>query len=176
MTFTRLDNVWVNFLSQVCGIRIWFWWMSKKGRDWNTKKTIGLKCFRHCLEDVFYFFWCHMCKIMFVFCQNMICWPILAQLQIVHKLLNLGFFSLKTITYTPKPIPNSHPHFAKVMSPTLLSTSFPQIFRRPQDLCFTSMAWFQSSRSSRWHHRWECVDLKFSGSVDFRFNEQRKDT
>lgn len=104
-------------------------------------------------------FLCHMCKIMFVFCRNMICWPILAQLQILHKLLNLGFFCLYL---HPQIIPNSHPHFPKVMSPSLPGPSFPPIFRRPQDLCFTSMAWFQSSRSSRWHHRGEWVDLKFS--------------
>lgn len=77
---------------------------------------------------LFNFCWCHMCKIMFVFCQNMICWPILAQLQILHKLLNLGFFCLKTITYTPKPIPNSHPHFPKVMSSLPLPNIFPPIF------------------------------------------------
>ena len=122
-------------------------------------------------------FWCHMCKIMFVFCQNMICWPILAQLQIVHKLLNLGFFCLKTITYTPQ----THPKLPILFRTSCRQRCFPHLSPKFFDdlRIFVSHQWLgfnhpdpqggiTGGNESTWN--------KFSGSVDFRIHEQQKDT
>ena len=122
MTFTRLDDVWINFLSQVSAIRIWFWWMSKKGGGLKYQENHWPKMFSALPWRCCLIFLCHMCKIMFVFCQHMICWPILAQLQIVHKLLNLGFFCLylhpQTFPKLPSSFSESHvANVAKDLSP-----------------------------------------------------------